>query len=346
MLKVKKCAVILASFLILFTGSVSAGAHDKAVRREGMISGMMDFIRNSTDVFTQEESTHAQSAKGGTDDIFIDVYFHREDEIRTVELDEYIMGVVYGEVPESYGIEALKAQAVAARSYAVYRIENNILHANGADVCTDYTHCQAWTRAEDGAYPESIAQAVSETHNIIGTYDGKCINALYFSNSGGYTESIENVWGGAPSPYLVSVESPGESENYDYISVKYFTAEDFTRIIAAYTGSEECDPDDALSNITEIKRSESGRIISANVAGKALSGLKIREMLGTQSSNIFFKALQDGSVVTVSMGYGHGAGMSQCGAQAMAKKGAAYDEILKHYYTGIELTEIDAVNKA
>lgn len=343
MLKVKKFAVIIASLSVLLTMSVSAKTQDKTARREGMISGMMDFIRKSTEHISE---TPQQDDTPSGDDIFIDVYFHRDGEIRAVSLDEYIMGVVYGEVPESYEEEALKAQAIAARSYTVYRIENNILHSNGADVCTDYTHCQAWTQSENGAYPDSIANAVSETHNIIGTYGGKCINALYFSNSGGYTESIENVWGGAPSPYLVSVESPGESENYDYCSVKYFTAEDFTERIASYTGSDSCDPDDALSNIAEIKRSESGRIISANVAGVNLSGQKVREMLGTLSSNIFFKSLQDGSVIAISMGYGHGVGMSQCGAQAMAENGSAYDEILKHYYTGIELTEIDAVNKA
>lgn len=147
------------------------------------------------------------------DNIYIKVYFHREGVVKEMALDEYIMGVLYGEVPETYHPEALKAQAVAARSYTLYRIQNQISHDNGADICTDYTHCQAWTQAEgEGSYPASIVSAVEETHNMIATYDGQCINALYFSNSGGYTESVENVWGGAPYPYLVSVEAREKPE--------------------------------------------------------------------------------------------------------------------------------------
>ncbi len=335
MLFVKKAILFVSSISVLLAPCSPVSDSDRINRRESMLSGMFDFIRSGREDAAPQEEEQKDS------EIYVNVYFHREDEIRRMPLDDYITGVVCGEVPESYPKEALKAQAIAARSYAVYRIENNILHSNGADVCTNYAHCQAWSDAEDGAYPEAVAEAVEETHNIIGVYDGKCINALYFSNSGGYTESIENVWEGPAVPYLTGVESPGESEYYDYCDIKYFTAEAFASAVCEYTDTAECSAGDPLSSIADIRRSESGRIISACVAGKELSGLKVREMLGARSSNIYFEHLPDGSVVTVSLGYGHGVGMSQCGARAMALGGAGCEEILKHYYTGISLVRTD-----
>lgn len=361
----KKWIAFISAFLVAISVSVfsvTAETNDAAKNRAGMINNLMNFIRNaeappSDELQAQEPDPSPEDEPAVTpgpeegapgeddetpkdDNIYIKVYFHREGVVKSVALDDYIMGVIYGEVPETYNIEALKAQAVAARSYTMYRISNNISHENGADVCTDYTHCQAWTEADSEGYPEPIIQAVQETHNIVGTYDGKCINALYFSNSGGYTEAVENVWGGAPFPYLVSVESPGEAGNYDFCSVKYFTPDGFVDAICSYSEDMECSADDAVSNITQIQRSESGRIISAKISGKMFTGQQLRAMFGTLSSNIHFEKLQGGAVAVVSIGYGHGVGMSQCGAQAMAESGADYETILKHYYIGIELEKL------
>ena len=170
----------------------------KTIQAARMISGMFDFIKNSN------KDKYIPNTK---DEITIKVYFHKEKIVRQMSLDDYISGVLYGEVPSYYCEEALKAQAIAARSYTLYRIYNGISHAGGADICTD----QAWTpREENSVYPEAITKAVKATENIIATYNGKCINALYFSNSGGNTEAIENVWGGSPYPYLKSVSSPGK----------------------------------------------------------------------------------------------------------------------------------------
>lgn len=345
----KKLIAFITALLITLSVSVytvTAESGDKSMFRAGMITNLIDLIKNSNKEETEAQSPPApvspepeESSQPADDNIYINVYFHREGVVREMALDDYIMGVIYGEVPETYHPEALKAQAIAARSYTMYRINNQISHENGADICTDYTHCQAWTEAEN-EYPDSIVSAVKDTHNIIGTYNGECINALYFSNSGGYTESIENVWGGAPYPYLVSVESPGEAGNYDYCSVKYYTPEDFVETMYAYSEEVECGVDDAFANITQIKRSATGRILSANIGGKTFTGQQLRAMFGTLSSNIHFEKLSDGAIAVVAIGYGHGVGMSQCGAQAMAQNGASYETILKHYYSGIELEKI------
>ena len=350
----KKSTVFIASFIIMMSVSVytvTAESGETSANRAGMINNMMSFIKNAGK--TEAEVTPAPAATPAPspaepqletpkdDNIYINVYFHREGVVKTMTLDNYIMGVLYGEVPDTYHAEALKAQAVAARSYTMYRIYNNISHTNGADICTDYTHCQAWTEAENGgSYPESIVSAVQETHNMVAMYDGMCINALYFSNSGGYTESIENVWGGAPYPYLVSVESPGEAGNYDFCSVKYFTPDNFVAAITAYSSEIECSADDAAGNVTHIQRSESGRIISAEIGGKTFTGQQIRAMFGTLSSNLHFEKQPGGAVAVVAIGYGHGVGMSQCGAEAMAQSGSNYETILKHYYTGINIEKI------
>ena len=345
----KKLFVFIAAFLVslsVLASVVTAETGDTSANRAGMISSLMDLIKsaNKTEPALPTASplpTEApqETAPPKDDNIYIKVYFHREGVIKSIALDEYIQGVLYGEVPETYHAEALKAQAIAARSYTVYRINHYASHDNGADVCTDYTHCQAWTAAENGIYPDSIRSAVAETRHMIGTYEGKCINALYFSNSGGYTEAIENVWGGAPYPYLTSVESPGEAGNYDFCNVKYFTAEEFVSKICAYSGITECNEDDAVSNISKIKRSESGRVLSAEIAGTTFTGQQLRAMFGTLSANIYFKRVNEDAVAVVSLGYGHGVGMSQCGAQAMAESGADCETILKHYYKGIELEQ-------
>ena len=349
--KKKLMAFITAFFVTISVYTVTAESGNKSEFRAGMINNLIDLIKksNKEEIETQtppaEETPYPNMEESNKpikdDNIYINVYFHREGVVKEMNLDDYIMGVLYGEVPETYHKEALKAQAIAARSYTIYRINNHITHENGADVCTDYTHCQAWTEAENGGdYPDSIASAVKETHNIIGTYNNECINALYFSNSGGYTESIENVWGGAPYPYLVSVESPGEAENYDYCSVKYYTPEDFVETMYAYSEELECSTDDASANIVQIKRAATGRILSANIGGKTFTGQQLRAMFGTLSSNIHFEKLSNGAIAVVSIGYGHGVGMSQCGAEAMAKNGADYETILKHYYTGINLEKL------
>lgn len=326
---------VLTNGLFLASKAYTPEISPKMVQAANMISGLFDFIKQTN------KATYSSDIVSDTvSEKIIKVYFHKEGYVKEMSLEEYITGVLYGEVPSYYCEEALKAQAVAARSYTLYKINNGITHENGADICTDYSHCQAWTPNEkESLYPDSIVQAVEATQNIICTYEGACINALYFSNSAGATESIENVWGGNPVPYLKSVYSPGEAEFYDYCQVKVYSQYEFAALINAYNSSIFADFESGIENIQNIQRSPSGRILSAEIGGITFTGLQIRAMFGLRSANVHFCKTGE-SISVVALGYGHGVGMSQCGAQAMAQSGATYDEILKHYYTGIELSSI------
>ncbi|MDR0287636.1 MAG: SpoIID/LytB domain-containing protein, partial [Clostridiales bacterium] len=163
------------------------------------------------------------------------VYFTTIGETREVTMDDYIKGVVAAEMPLYVGVEALKAQAVAARTYTFYKLlhtspdVNDPKHPDNAQICTDYTHCQAWKdpqniyaelgegdRAKADEYINKINEAVDGTKDMIITYDGAPIDAVYFSNSGGWTENVEDVWGGDPLPYLKSVPSFGEEVSDEF----------------------------------------------------------------------------------------------------------------------------------
>lgn len=323
------CCITTGTHIVTAKHSV-VNTTTKTAKSASMISGLFNLIKNANKDKFCETAANENTIK---------VFFHKEAAIKEVSLEEYIKGVLYGEMPSSYSLEALKAQAVAARTYTVYRIRNGSTHRNGADICTDYTHCQAWTAdSAETPYPEAIERAVEETKNTICTYNGECINAMYFSNSGGATEAIENVWGGREIPYLKSVASPGESVFYDFCQVKTYSYDEFAAAVDSYFDNDaDIDVEVGIKNIQNIKRSPAGRIISAEIGGITSTGLQIRAMFSLRSSNVYFS--QDGSTISiVALGYGHGVGMSQCGAQAMAENGADWVEILKHYYTGIDIS--------
>lgn len=272
-------------------------------------------------------------------------------------LEDYIVEVVLAEMPAYFELEALKAQAVAARTYTYKRM----LEGENADhpdcvVCTDSAHCQAWralsavtpsTPKPDGTgamtAAEKIAkvqQAVSETAGMIACYDGKPIEALYHSCSGGMTENVENVWQGSPVPYLISVESPGEEvagESYkDSIAM---TKEAFITKLKAAKADVDATVENVFTGMGQIKRNASGRIISMQIGGVIFTGRELREIFDLRSTHIRFS--EDGEKITlITYGYGHGVGMSQHGANARALEGKGYEEILKYYYTGITVKKI------
>lgn len=275
----------------------------------------------------------------------ISVYFHEEDKVRTMALDEYLKGVVCGEVPASFEEEAIKAQAVAARSYALYRAQStNPQHPN-ASVCTDYKHCKAYkhkekARADWGEnadkYEKKIAKCVDATKGEVIKYDGEIALAVFHSQSGGgRTENAQDVWGGN-LPYLVSVESHGEEDAPNFFSSASFTFEEFKKVI------ENDNPDakiNSFKDITNIINSDGGGIKKLTIGGVEFKGSKIRTLFNLRST-CFTMREENGNIIFEVTGYGHGVGMSQYGANAMAKDGYTYKEILTHYYSG---TKIDYV---
>ena len=276
----------------------------------------------------------------------INLLHTKTSEIEKIKLDEYLYGVVSAEMPVSFEKEALKAQAVVARTYTIYKIVNNNNKHGEADICDDSTCCQAWISKEDRLAKwkdeekeqnwNKIVEAVNSTQGKIILYEGKPINAFFHSNSGGKTEPPINVWGGSGYPYLQSVETAGEDAYSQYSSELTITKQEFEEKMKANYEDFTINYED---NPIEIKEyTEGNRVKTIKIGNKELSGVEVRTILGLRSAN--FQVSIDGDNISFKVvGYGHGVGMSQTGADSLAKQGKNYEEIIKHFYTGVEIKD-------
>ncbi len=271
-------------------------------------------------------------------------------EVEELPLDTYLCNVVSSEMPVDFEMEALKAQAVVARTYTIYKIQNK--KHNNADICDDSSCCQAWISKEDrlARWDEDkresnwakIEQSVNETKGKIITYEGKPINAFFHSNSGGTTELPVNVWGGGTEyPYLQVVETAGEEGYAQYSSEATFTKDELIEKLK--TKYEDITID--FNNDEDLKildYTDSGRVKTVKFGNHELSGTETRSLLGLKSTN--FEIIRgDGNIKFAVKGYGHGVGMSQTGADTLAKEGKNYEDIIKHFYVGVEIQDINSL---
>ena len=265
----------------------------------------------------------------------------RDGSVEEAALDTYLAQVVLSEMPASFAPEALKAQAVAARTFACRQTAGG-KHEN-ADVCAQSACCQACLTVEDlrarygdgfeAAWDKALA-AVRETQNEVLTYEGALIDAVYFSCSGGSTEDAAAVWG-TDVPYLRAVESPGEQDAAKYESRVCVTAETFAETLRALDASVQLsgDPSGWGQAVT--------RGVDTLTAGdRSFSGVQLRKAFGLNSTR-FTLLYEDGAFSFDVLGYGHRVGMSQYGADAIARLGFDYRTILRFYYRGAELTTLD-----
>lgn len=272
----------------------------------------------------------------------IRVYFADEDQVKEINTSEYLVGVVAAEMAAEFDEEALKAQAVAARTYMEYHKARAAEHKDNAVVCTDYKHCQAWTNIHDKMeswgdsakqYKKKIEQAVSDTAGEIITYQNEPINAVFFSTSSGRTENAGDVWG-EDFPYLVSVESPGEENAPNFMSEVNLPLEEVKQKIS----ENFPDADFSKGLFTNIVRSDAGGIRSLDIGGVLVKGTQLRSAFSLKSTNVQISE-ENGNVIFRVKGNGHGVGMSQYGAEAMARNGSNYREILQHYYAQTDVTK-------
>ena len=261
----------------------------------------------------------------------------------TMSMEEYLPGAVAGEMPAAFEPEALKAQTVALRSYALYCREHRKSEHPDADVCDSPGCCAALTAREDmrqnwGArfdeYYEKICSAVRATDGQYLLWQGGSALAVFHSSSAGSTESSAALWG--ETPYLVSVDSPEtETDVKNLVTTVEVSPEDFAASVRRLY------PDAALSGepgswLGALTRTDGGRVQSLMIGGKEVSGTALRSLFSLRSTD-FDLAYADGRFIFTVRGYGHGVGMSQYGANVMARQGESYDEILSHYYPGTEL---------
>ena len=257
--------------------------------------------------------------------------------IQVMNMEDYLIGVVSAEVPISFEEEALKAQAVAARTYAMKQIENskNREYDVTDDVMSqvyqdDYKLKEKW---KDN-YEENnnkIKKCVLDTQGEYITYDDKIIYAFFFSTSNGKTEDNKNVFG-QDLPYLKVVDSSfDENETSSFFSTKEFSMQEFYQKL-------QLDYSETL-NITDINKTESGRISSLKVNGVEFKGRDFQNKLSLRSTDFEIK-INDKNITITTKGYGHGVGMSQYGANALAKQNKTYEEILKYYYQGTKIKKL------
>lgn len=287
------------------------------------------------------------------EEIKIKVYFTDEDITREILLEDYIAGVIIGEMRLSFGIEAIKAQAVASRTYTYHKILNggaeDAKHKDGAVICNDHTHCQAWRdidtiftsypEKQANEYYEKVTKAVNETKGQVMSYNGEIVKAYYFSNGGGYTESIEDVWDSDAVEYLQSVPSVGDITSDSYCTVEMFSPEEFLSRLKEARPEIEVDASEIYESIENCEKSEGGRVKNITIGGVVFKGTELRSCLGLRSANFMFRQTYSGEIIVVVFGSGHGVGMSQWGAGIMANSGSSYKEILLHYYQGVSIVD-------
>ncbi|MBR2151853.1 MAG: stage II sporulation protein D [Clostridia bacterium] len=276
------------------------------------------------------------------------VYFPNTKEVKTYTIEEYLFGVVAGEMNITFEEEALKAQTIAAYSLALHRKakrdkvpDKNIMNA---DVTADSKVDQAFLTKEQikekwgnnyEQYAKKLERIISLVKGEYLTYKGEIAQTVYHDTSSGKTETAENMWGSAIE-YLTSVQSVGDILNPEYLTKVSVAKDEFVRLLSK--NDVKISSDKLKSEIEIISRTESGTVLSIKLGDKTLKGTKIREIFNLRSAN-FDISITDDKVEFTVRGYGHGVGMSQYGANEMAKQGSSYDEILKWYYKGCEITD-------
>ena len=305
---------------------------------------VLSIAARKTEVSTETTpETTAQPAVHET--VRLPVLVRREDgTVSQMDMDSYLVGVVLAEMPVSFEEEALEAQSVVARTYARKAWETGGKHGD-CSVCTRSACCQGYIGDEDylsqGGTEEGLEKvraAVAAASGWVLTYEGELIEATYFSCSGGSTEDAAAVWG-TDVPYLRAVESPGEQDAAKYESRICVTAETFAETLRALDASVQLsgDPSGWVQSVT---RTAGGGVDTLTAGGRPFSGVQLRKAFGLNSTR-FTLLYEDGAFSFDVLGYGHRVGMSQYGADAIARLGFDYRAILRFYYRGAELTTLD-----
>lgn len=292
------------------------------------------FSNNRSRSSNNDTSTFLKEPLGEDNTLTINIKNPESTEIKNIDLEEYVLGVVAAEMPASFNEEALKAQAIASRTYAVYKMQ----HTNKEyDVLTDISN-QAYITKEEmqdkwqdsfSKYYAKIKDAVEKTKDMVMFYNDEVIISYYFAMSNGYTEDAALVFG-TREDYLESVDSTWDENIKNFMVTKEFSKEEFCQKLDLTCSNIE---------IKSVDKSPTGRVNSIVINNKTFKGTEVRTLLNLRSTDFTINLSDVVSITT--KGYGHGVGMSQYGAQEMAKLGYNYEEILKYYYQDINLGKVN-----
>ena len=326
------CILIILSVILfcvnLWQNSKEEEAKKEEENKENEEKNMIDYKANET----------------------IRVKLCKTGEVVAMDINDYLRGVVPAEMPPYYNIEAIKAQAVVARTYTYKRIEAHA-EGEGVDICDNYAHCQAFYNKEQileiwrkkgydeqtiNTYWNNVNEAVVSTQDQVITYNGSLIKAFFHASSPEKTESVDQIWGGEKLPYLVSVENE-EAEDYaNRTSIVEVTFENFINKLKEDDMSRSSLELNMCKEVKICDLTTSGRVKNIQVGEYKISAEKLRTLFGLRSTN-FTIDIKENSIVFNVIGNGHGVGLSQVGADFYAKNGKTYEEIIKHYYTGVEI---------
>lgn len=256
------------------------------------------------------------------------IIVHLTDLDLYLDLNDYVTGVVASEMPALFNEEALKAQAVAARSFATSKIENNFLELTSG--ISDQVYSPNFKLKEKwnddyNKYYNKIYKCVKSTHNEVIKRDNKILRTYYFSMSNGYTENSQTVFNDTTFTSVKSLENEN-TPNYKF--QKTFSSSDLNKLLNI-----------SSIDIQNIERNETNHVKSITINNKTYTGIEFRKLLNLRSTDFTIEK-QDNNYIITTIGYGHGVGMSQYGANQMAKEGSSYKEILNHYYENTEISEI------
>lgn len=279
----------------------------------------------------------------------VKLYDQKNNKVIELLTEEYIIGVLAGEMPANFNDEALKAQAVAARTYyfSMRKSPCRIAKEHGAEICNT-THCQVYMNKEERMSKWSassadmnwnkIKKAVEETKGQVLVYEGELVeNPKYFAVSAGKTENSIDVFS-EDVPYLKSIDSPGEESAPKFESQVDIKKGEFIKKVNSFNKDAKLDNNN-LSSISIVSRTEGEGVKEIKLGNISIDGVQFRKMFNLNSTDFNIEITSD-SIKIKCKGYGHRVGMSQWGANAMAKEGKKYDEILKHYYLGVEIEKI------
>lgn len=339
---------LLPAFLTKRDVKTTANGEEKEEQENRVASGEYN---------NEEQSTNKENGESNIKENYqyknyanIKLVHTKTNEVEEVPLDEYLCNVVSAEMPADFELEALKAQAIVARTYTIYKMKNR-KHNNG-DICDDSNCCQAWISKDDrlAKWEESkresnwkkIVQSVYDTKGKVITYQNKPINAFFHSNSGGTTELPVNVWGGGSNmPYLQAVETSGEEGYSQYSSEVIISEVELLNKLKEKYNDIQIDftkEDD----IKIIEFTDSGRVRTVKFGNHNISGVEARTLFKLKSTN--FEIKKEGCNIKFTVkGYGHGVGMSQTGADSMAKEGKNCEDIIHHFYVGVEIKDFNSI---
>lgn len=287
----------------------------------------------------------------------IKVYRAKGNKVEKMLLEEYVRGVVAAEMPAEFALEALKAQAVAARTFGLAHMEEfggkSYKSNTGANVC-DTVQCQAfidkddrlnsWPKDKREEYWSKITEAVDATSGEVMTIsEGLVMEPYYFATSSGKTEDSVDVFS-QDIPYLKSVSSPGEEAAPKFKSTVNLSYDEFIRRVNSQYSNSGLSVETASNQVNILSRTEGGAVKNIKIGNVTMTGIRFRSIMGLNSANFNIK-FNINNVEISCTGYGHGVGMSQWGANAMGKCGSSYKDILKHYYSGIEIKDINNIKE-